>query len=129
MKIIRELEAIGYKVFTKNNKLFYEYKGKGEPNAETAIPLLKKLKGHKVEAISYLKFAQSNVAVKIHSNLLNEDIWFISDEKMRELLDDDLVVYLPGEIKHLSTIKESPEHVKKIHDCKKIFPGSQIVWN
>ena len=129
MQLIRKLELLGYKIFLKEDRLCYEFIGKGKPDPNTVTELLQGLKKQKNEILSYLRFAQSNAAVKIHSNLLNEDIWLLSDEKMRESLDDDLVVYLPGEIKHLTRINVSPEQLRKIHACKKVFPGSKIVWN
>jgi hypothetical protein len=72
---------------------------------------------------------QRHFAVRIYSELLGEDLWLLSDEKMREYLDDALEVYLPGEIKHLSEIEPSSDHLRKIHECKKIFSSSKIVWN
>ena len=74
-------------------------------------------------------FTKKSKAVKIHSNFLNEDLWLLSDDKMCSKIKDDLVVYFPEEIGHLSKIKAGLEHIRKIHAAKKIFPGSRIVWN
>ena len=129
MEIVRKLEVLGYKVFLQGNRLCYEFIGKGKPDPTTATDLLQKLKAQKDEIINYLKFTQNNTAVKIHSDLLYEDIWILSDDKMQSKIDDDLVVYFPEEVRHLSKLKTSSEHIGKIHAVKKIFPGSKIVWN
>ena len=73
--------------------------------------------------------SNKHFAIKIHSELLGKDIWFVSDEEMEKELTDGLVTYLPPEIKHLVKLKATPDEVKKIHMIKKTFPGSKIVWN
>ena len=129
MEIIRKLEVLGYKVFLQEDRLCYEFIGKGKPDPTTVTALLQKLKAQKDEIINYLNFTQNNTAVKIYSGLLHEDIWLLSDDKMQSKIHDDLVVYFPEEIGHLSKLKASSEHIRKVHAIKKIFPGSKIVWN
>jgi hypothetical protein len=83
---------------------------------------LKEGKKHEEDERSYS-------AVKIYSELLHEEIWLVASKEVREQIADDLVAYLPGEIKHLTRINPSLEELRKIHDCKKLFPDSRIVWN
>ena len=129
METVRKLEVLGYKVFLLGNRLCYEFIGKGKPDRTTATDLLQKLKAQKEEIVNYLKFTQNNTAMKIHSDLLHEDIWLLSGERMRSKIHDELVAYFPEEIGYLSKIKASSDHIKKVHAVKKIFPGSKIVWN
>lgn len=68
-------------------------------------------------------------AIMIHSNLLNENIWLLSDEEMCRSIDDDRVVYLADEIQSLIWIEAAPNTIRKIHMVKRVFPGSKIVWN
>jgi hypothetical protein len=129
MEIIRQLEVLGYKVFLQGNRLCYEFIGKGKPDPTTATDLLQKLKAQKKEIVNYLQFTQNNSAVKINSEVLQEDVWLLSSDKMRNRIDNDLVVYFPEEIVHLSKLKAGSEHIRKVHAVKKVFPGSKIVWN
>ena len=81
------------------------------------------------EQHSYNGSSEKQFAIKIHSELLGEDIWLLSNKGMGKEIDDDLVNYLPHEIKHLVKLKATPEELKKLYLIKEIFPGSEIFWN
>ena len=68
-------------------------------------------------------------ATKIYSELLDKEIWFVSDEKAVKTIDDDLATFFPEEIEDLADRKLSPDEIRAIHMIKEVFPGSKIVWN
>lgn len=76
------------------------------------------------------KFGKSNMAIKVYSELLREEIWIVSNEEMKnKVADEGLVVFLPHEIQHLTKIRAATDEIKKIHMVKKTFLGSDFVFN
>jgi len=130
MELIKKLEAFGYKVFLKEDRICYEFSGMGEPDPKVVTPLLLKLKEHKKEIVDYLKFSGANMAIKVKSRLLDKETYLVSNEEARnKVASEGLVAYLPHELKHLINTGATPEEVRKIHLVKETFPGSKIVWN
>lgn len=82
------------------------------------------------EQIVYMtlkEFSRNRLAMKVYSKALKKEVWFVSNEKMRDQLDEGkLVAYLPQELKHLIMVKPEPEELKKIHLVKETFPGSEV---
>lgn len=71
-------------------------------------------------------FSSKNMAVRIHSEILGEEIYLVSNESVRQHLKaEGLVCYLPEEILHMRNIP--PEGIKAIHDIKKEFGGNTRV--
>ena len=75
------------------------------------------------------EFNSSNLAVKVYSEVLGREIWFVSNEKIRDKVatSEGLATYLPHELMHFVKIGATPEELKKIHMVKEIFPGSKGV--
>jgi len=67
-------------------------------------------------------FKARNIAVRIRSAVLGEDVWLVSNEAVRaHLKSEGLVCYLPEEIELMKNL--SPEVVQRIHLLKKQFGG------
>jgi hypothetical protein len=80
-----------------------------------------------IETMSLDAFSKSNLAVKIWSDLLGEEVYFCSDEKMVDKIKGEgLVCYLPHELKYLVAVKPTKDVVRKVHEIKALFGGSEI---
>lgn len=65
--------------------------------------------------------------VKIYSRLFNEEIYIVADqEEMERLAAQGVreVIYMPWEIPILRG--KNKEHLKAVHQTKKLFPGSAL---
>ena len=70
-------------------------------------------------------FKSQNLAVRIRSKVLGEDIWLVSNEGVRDYLKaEGLICYLPEKILKLKGL--SAEAIRKVHEVKKVFERSQI---
>ncbi len=79
-----------------------------------------------VLSLGLSEFKTQNLAVRIRSRILGEDIWLVSNEEARDHLKaEGLVCYLANEIPHLKGL--SLEALKKIHETRRIFEKSQII--
>ena len=88
-------------------------------NCESPIPNIK---------IS--EFKKRNIAVEVYSEILNENVWFCSNEEMvKQILEDDsnAVCYTANELQKLIELNPSKDFLKKIHDTKTVFDDSTIV--
>ena len=92
------------------------------------LALLKE-QSRKLEDIMVLsagEFKSRNIAIRIHSDVLEEDFWLVSNEETREHLKaDGLVCYLAEEIPNLRGL--SKERLRYINEVKKIFERSRVV--
>jgi len=71
-----------------------------------------------------------SIGVQIFSEVLNENIWFCSDEEMvDQIQNDDLgaVCYTANELSKLIDLDPSKEFLKKIHNAKSVFEDSRII--
>ena len=67
-----------------------------------------------------------NVAIRIRSRVLGEDIWLASNEAVRDHLKaEGLAVYLAEEIQHLNGL--SLDALREIHKTKKVFEKSKLI--
>ena len=67
-------------------------------------------------------FAKQNLAVKVHSAVLGQQIYFVSNtDIMNELKDEGLAIYLPHELGYLIKLQATEEEIKKIHTIKEVF--------
>jgi hypothetical protein len=73
------------------------------------------------------EFSKRNIAIKVNSEILNEDIYFVSNKKVRDLLlGSGLTTYLPAELNHLISINITAVELQRIHMVKRNFVGSTI---
>ncbi len=63
-------------------------------------------------------------AVKIHSEILQDDLWLILDRAF--IPDDGSAFYFIDEIRFLEN--KTPAELKKIHEVKLVFPGSRVKY-
>jgi len=86
-----------------------------------------------IEGISRLtlfELSKRNIAVEVRSEILGCKIWLCSNEAMVKKVktdDPEAVTYTLDELRHLLTLKVSPEEIKRIHDAKSVFDGSKII--
>jgi hypothetical protein len=71
----------------------------------------------------------THFAYRIYSELLERQIWLVSDEGMFKEVKDETPAYLKDELDYLVKHKATRDEIRKIHWVKTIFPGSKIVWN
>ena len=77
-------------------------------------------------------FSKAGLIVKLHSALLNEDFFLVSDEGLKAIVEAEnpgTVVYLPEEIERLASLGADlrPEEVKRLHLVKNAFPGGEFI--
>lgn len=71
-------------------------------------------------------FKAKNLAVRIRSAVLGEDVFLVSNEAVRDHLKaEGLVVYLAEEIPCLRGL--SPKVLKAVHAAKKVFEKSRVI--
>jgi len=72
-------------------------------------------------------FPRVNMAIKVFSETLQENLYLVSNEGMQKYVSGEkLVSYLPHEIEHLIKLQATPDVIKKIHKAKELFVGSEI---
>jgi len=75
------------------------------------------------------EFKKRNIAVEIYSEILNENIWFCSNEGMvKQILEDDptAICYTSDELQKLIKRDPSKDFLRKIHDTKAVFNYSKL---
>ncbi len=86
-----------------------------------------------IEGISRLtlfELSKRNIAVEVRSEILGCKIWLCSNQEMAKQVktdDPEGVTYTVDELRHLLTLKVSPEELKRIHNAKEVFVDSKIV--
>ena len=94
MEIIKKLECIGYKILLNEDKICYEFKGKSKPDPTIVGPLIFELRENKNRVVKYLKFSEANLALKIESELLNREVYFASNERIRDRVESEGLVII-----------------------------------
>lgn len=80
--------------------------------------------------VSLKQFKNRNLAVLVHSEFLEEDIWFCSNDDMaRKIQNDDknAVTYTADELMEIVKLIPNQKGLKSIHDAKKVFKRSSIL--
>jgi hypothetical protein len=73
-------------------------------------------------------FPEANLEVKVESSVLGEVILFVSNDKMAKgLKDKGFVVYTADELKDIVKFNPDTEALKRIHEVKQVFKGSEVV--
>ena len=92
--------------------------------------LNERLDNNKLKNLSIERFSQLNIAVEIYSKVLNENIWFCSNQEMvNQLQNDDstAVCYTADELQKLIELGPGEDFLKKIHNTKSVFDNSKII--
>lgn len=143
MEAIKKLVKLGFNLWLDGKDICYEQKAEILIGRDKVSALLVEIKTHKEEARRYLQqnpsippddpdadFIKANLIIKLHSDLIGENIYFCSSPKLRDECtanDPDTVAYLPHEGRKLSGLK--PDEVKKLHYARKRFGGEFIQRN
>ncbi len=86
-----------------------------------------------VESIPSIKlsdFANLDCAIKIHSKVLNAEVWLCSDNEMEKQINNEepwITTYTVSEIMELIKLNPSSEDVIRIHSVKEVFNHSKII--
>ena len=133
-----QLQEKGYSIVVKKGKLAYRYTGLGTPEPSEVIPLIRALKEDVDAAIQTLKtsefgrksderdimgmpleqFAKSNIAIKIFSVVLGQEVWLVPD---RRQAPSDRVSYNAAELKNLIQLEPRVEEMRLIQLIKEDF--------
>ncbi len=143
MQAILSLKELGFNIWLEAGKIHYKQQA-DSVDQDKVSSLLAKIKANRDEAIRYLKneaktieeiditslnpdFSKANLVVTLHSDLLNEDFFLVSNPELRSKVEAEnpgTVAYLPQEIENLAGL--GPDKVKKLHYSKKIFGGEFV---
>ncbi len=150
MQAIESLRQAGFNIWLEGEKIHYKQQVDNVDQDNVSL-LLAEIKNHKDEVIKYLQsqergvtlkttsqadnsldpdFTKANLIIKFHSDLLNEDFYLVSNQKLKakiEAKNPGIVVYLPQEIEYLTGLE--PEAIKKLHCLRNAFGGAFIARN
>lgn len=76
------------------------------------------------------ELAKREMAVKVHSDILQCDVWLCSNKTIAQKVvadDPEAITYTVAEMRQLIKLAPSTEDIKRIHDAKAVFPGSTVV--
>ena len=118
MNAVHELQAIGYAVTVKDDKVRFSWKGQGQPDPKVVRPLLEDVRNHKPEAIRYLRGEQP-----FFSEVLNVE-GICRDTPSGTKVEIDGLTYASSEVDRLRGL--SPEKMRAVHLVKKTFDGEVI---
>lgn len=85
---------------------------------------------NKLRNLSIERFSQMNIAIEIRSKVLEENIWFCSNEEMvKQISEDDptTICYTADELQKIIELDPSEGFLRKIHNTKTIFENSKII--
>ena len=137
IECLTQLEASGYEITLRGEKLHFRYVGTGEP-PEEAGRLLEDLSQSKAEVINYLRSLHAPQAklqrpVLIESDILKDTFHLAwEEEQVKEIEQAGSDCYLPGEIRTLLSNSAGMDegalrdYLNKVHSVKKAFPGAVI---
>ncbi len=83
-----------------------------------------------INGIQLSEFKKRKIAVEIYSEVLNENIWFCSNEEIADQVrrdDPSAICYTTSEIKELIELDPDKDLLRKIHDVKSVFEDSRII--
>jgi len=112
MGYLELLESASIKIRKKNN----------EADVQTSLDLL--------PTISLKQFKNRNLAVLVHSEFLDDYVWFCSNDDMAKQIqndDKDAVTYTADELIEIVKLSPNLEGLKSINDAKKVFKYSNLL--
>ena len=83
-----------------------------------------------INRIELSEFKRRSIGVQIYSEVLNENIWFCSDNEIADQIQNDApgaVCYTADELSKLIDLDPSKEFLEKIHNTKSVFEDSRIL--
>jgi len=87
---------------------------------------------NQLKNISLDKFKNLDYVIELHSEILNENVWFCSNEKMASQIkqdDPEAIVYTASELIELCNINPKEDLVKAIYYSKTVFQESKLTKN
>ncbi len=80
-----------------------------------------------IRLLEPLDKAKEPIAAKIHSKILNEDVWVLTHSEALAFVPDGEIYYLPEEIRYLKG--GDAEEIKAVHRVKRALGGKLIAVN
>lgn len=78
-----------------------------------------------VAAMSLDRFARAGLVVRVHSDVLDADVLFVSDNVPQSVIWlEGLPVYRASELRHLVELEPTPDLLRGAHAAKTLFGGS-----
>lgn|GEM_PF-1784961 len=102
--------------------------GRDTSRLEEKVKTLQMRRNKKVEQLRLSEFERRDLAVEIYSEVLGCTVWLCSNKEMASQVkrDDPEACYTTHELRELVKLNLHSEDLKKIHDAKRVFPGSSL---
>lgn len=149
-ELVSELKNDGYDLYLEDENIRYKFHSLVEPPKERIAVLLDSLKRNKAEVISYLRaqespnkatsshdagvsiqkmqlseFGKAGLVVKVFSEVLQDHVFFVSNEEAITPNQLDLVSYTAKEL--TAMLDMQPEEVQAIYEVKTIFHRARVI--
>jgi len=85
-----------------------------------------------ISKLTLNEFSKRNLAVLIYSRIMDNNIWFCSNDFMVSQIkgdDPEAIVYTASKLIELCNINPKEDLVKAIHYSKTVFQGSKLTKN
>ncbi len=82
-----------------------------------------------ISKLTLKELSKRDMAIPIYSKLLNEEIWFCSNQYMIKTVKKDnpkSTCYLASELLKILKTNPNKEHLMKLHLTKKVFEGTVL---
>ena len=104
--------------------------GKNVETLEEQVKRLEEVLKHNIEQMRLSEIEKREMAIKIYSDVLCDEIWLCSNEELSAQVqneDPGVVCYIISELRELIRNCTNPDNLKIIHDAKCVFPNSRII--
>ena len=116
MKSVITLENLGYALSLIGDQIHLDWTKEEEPDSEEVDPFIERLREQKENALLYLRarqvekmtleeYRRRNIALRIHSNLLEKELWLVSNESTAKREGIPKPYFTADELDWLVTLK------------------------
>jgi len=103
--------------------------GRDTSRVEEKVKTLQARLNKEVEKLKLSEFERRDIAVEIYSEVLGCTVWLCSNKEMAAQVkkdDPEAITCTTHELRELVKLNPGSEDLKKIHDAKRVFPGSTL---
>ena len=103
--------------------------GKDTTLIQDRVKVIQARLNKEVEKLKLSEFERRDIAVEIYSEVLGCTVWLCSNQEMAAQVkkdDPEAITYTTHELRELVKLNPGSEDLKKIHDAKRVFPGSTL---
>ena len=150
MNALIQLQAMGYGISLKGDKIKLVWKREDDPDPDKARPLIEEVKANKKEAFQYLQkqgrsengrnagsvsnktldeFKKVPIGVRIWSKPLKRRIWLVSDKGALEEYGIEGLYFTGEELEHLIRMTPTIKDLEAIVDIKEELGGELIEFS